>query len=181
MIRAARHFGFLGLALLVSSGANAAVEPTAVSKMSLPASVSNIHSGNLNVGGYFDFTKSSGRRNDDAAFSANVNAKYFLIDHLALGLGAGLDADPGEDAVASIGPTASYFFWNDGKLAAHVDLGFRIGLTDRTVPSFLQSAVGLDYFVAPTVALGPSLFLNHYNDYRGYQRFGVSFHLGVYL
>lgn len=167
------------MALMISSAASAAVESNT---SETTTSNANILSGNWNVGGYFHFVKNSGRRDDGSEYSTAVTAKYFLIDRVALGLGLGLEAKTGDDTVANLGPAASYFFWNDGKLATYVGMGFRFGLTDATVNSVIQTSLGAEYFVAPTVAVGPALFYNHYNSkFADYQRYGVSFILDVYL
>jgi hypothetical protein len=182
MIRAALRSGVLALALMVSFASQAAVGPQMMSEASASATSANINSGNWNVGGYFDFTKNSGAYYDDVEFSASLTAKYFLINRLALGIGGGVDAGPGESAAASVGPAASYFFWSDGKLAAHADLGFRYGLTDTTVPWFITSQIGVNYFFTPSVAMGPSVYLNHYSSrYADFQRYGAQVNIGVYL
>ena len=146
------------------------------------ASSANIDLGNWNMAGFLSFVKSSGLGTDGAQYSASVTGKYFLVDRFALGLSLGVDGATDEIPVASVGPTASYFFWQSGKLASHVDVGVRVGLTSATVRSVLLGSVGLEYFLAPTVALGPALFYNYYSSrYSDYQRYGLSFNLGIYL
>ncbi|MGE0616157.1 MAG: hypothetical protein AB7P04_11000, partial [Bacteriovoracia bacterium] len=98
-------------------------------------SLSNIHSGNWNVGGSIDFAKNSGRRNDSSEFNTVFTAKYFLVDRFALGLAGGVDVETGEDTVATVGPAVSYVFWTNEKLAASIGSSIRVGLTDATVSS----------------------------------------------
>jgi len=170
----------ISAALVASSSTFAAID--GASFEALASTNANINSGNWNVAGFLSFVKNSGRNSDGTEYSATVTGKYFLINRFALGLGLGMDGATGENTLASVGPTASYFFWQSGKLASHVDVGFRFGLTSATVKSFIQGSLGLEYFLAPVVALGPALFYNHYNSrFSDYQRYGITFNLGIYL
>jgi hypothetical protein len=169
--------------LAVSSPSFAALESTATAMSAPSESKANIQSGNWNVGGYVDSMKYAGARNDEVSLSSSVALKYFLIDRLALGWAVHVDASSEEDSFASTGPIASYFFWNDGKLASYVGAGFRAGLTEATVDTAFQGFLGAEYFVVPSVAVGPSLFLTHYLRDNGthFQRFGMTFGLSVFL
>ncbi len=172
------------VAFMVSVPAIASTQ-SGEAKVSAPATTANIRTGNWNVGGTFALTKRTGRGEDGASeVFASFSGKYFLIDRLALGLFFGLDAETGVPTVASLGPEATYFFWNDGALATFVGLGFRFGLTDATVNSILDTQLGAQYFVVPTVAVGPMLFFSRFNSKfsgQSYQRYGVAFGLNVYL
>ena len=179
MIRVMRALTSFSFVLLVPNLALSAESSSSTEE----AVRANIHAGNWNVGGNVDFSKYSGRRNDASTSSASLVGKYFLIDHLALGVGAGVTSASDQSTVATVGPTASYFFWNDGhRLATHAEIGIRFGLTSATVLSFDQVAVGADYFLVPTVALGPLLYFDYYNSkVSDYQRSGLAFNLAIYL
>lgn len=166
------------LVLLVQVGANAAVNEVEESSTSL----ANIYEGNWNVRGYFDFTKHSGRRDDVSEFAVSLAGRYFLKDRIAMGLSFGFESSGDYESVGSLGPTVAYFFWNYDQLASFVGLTFRVGFTDATVSSMVLGELGLEYFIIPSVALGPSLHLNYYNSRRqDFQRFGVVVNLGIYL
>ena len=144
--------------------------------------LANIQSTDWNLGGYFNISNSSGRLEDATEINTSIAAKYFLIDRVGLGLSFGLSSGGNEDTVASFGPTASYFFWQSEKLTSRLDLGFRFGLTDATVNSFIQTGLGLDYFILPSVAAGPTLFFNHYmGSRRNYNIYGIALQLGVFI
>src|SRR3989338_7131822 len=108
---------FLLLTILFSLKGLAVTETNISSEERL----ARIRQNNLSVGGNFSFTKNSGRANDGTELEVSFSAKYFLIDHLALGLAFGLDV-ANNVTVSSLGPIGSYFFWNEGKIAGRFDL-----------------------------------------------------------
>lgn len=124
-----------------------------------------------------------GRENNQFSINISGSISYVLIDRFALGFAFGLDRSLDAEVVATAGLQASFHFWNSGQLAAFSQMGFRLGLTENTVKFPVPFALGLEYFVVPTVAIGPTLFLNHYNDgiYGSFNRYGVAFDLAVYL
>ena len=105
--------------VLPLSGSALAEVASRVSENTSTITSPNIRAGNWNLGGYFDFVKTSGRE-DGSEYSASITGRYFLIDRLSLGLGFGVDGATGDETRGSVGPTAAYYFWSDGKLASYV-------------------------------------------------------------
>lgn len=172
----------LALVLITAISSNVFAGVTHVAESAAPNPNANINTGNWNVGGSASFAKNSGKSSDSTEFSLGLDARYFLIDRFALGLGLGFDTETGQSTLATLGPSGTYFFWSDGKLASFAAVGFRFGLTDATIRSIMRGNLGLEYFIVPSVAFGPTLFFNHYNSkYKDYQRYGLALGLNIYL
>jgi hypothetical protein len=142
----------------------------------------NIYSGNWSLGGNLYFAKNSGSV-DSTECSTFVAARYFLIDRFALGMVAGFEDTTDTTAIASLGPSAAYYFLTQGRLAMSALLGFRLGLTDDTYDKIVNSGIGAEYFLTPSVAVGPTAFFTYYSSGGSNEkkRFGISFDLLVYL
>jgi len=111
----------------------------------------------------------------------NTETEYFLIDRFSLG-GSFVLLDTSTSATnLALGPSATFFFLRDGKWASYIGLGFGFGLTSATTDWALLSDVGLEYFITPSVAIGPSFFYNHSNDGGSVNRYGVLANFGIYL
>jgi hypothetical protein len=143
----------------------------------------NIQQGNWNVSGSLTATKNSGTRNDSTQFFVSTAPRYFLIDRLALGLDFSVSTESNSNTVAALGPSAAFYFWNQGHVAAYVSLGFPVGLTDSTVSWIADTRAGLDFFFNPSVALGPAVFYNHYfgRHYPDYSRYGFAAAFSLFL
>jgi hypothetical protein len=171
------HLWILAALVLLPLGVRAAPPPA---RAGVPEA--NLKEGGWTVGGFVEFTQNAGRAEDASAFQVSVSASRFIADGFALGASGGLDGATGLETVASVGPLVSYYLWSGGRLAPYVSGGIRFGLTEATVNNVLQGIVGLEYFLVPSVAVGPSFFFNHYNsDFTDYQRYGFTLNLGVYL
>jgi hypothetical protein len=154
-----------------SIAANAATE----------VSSANINAGNWIVSGNATLQSSSITENNE--FSMSVLGELFVLDRLAVGPSFAFESWGGNRSASLLGPSATYFFWNDGAAAAYVNANYLFGLTALTVEGVLGARVGFSYFVAPTVSIGPAVFFNGYvrdpgNDY---SRYGVALNLGIFL
>jgi len=119
-------------------------------------------------------------------FKLSLNVKYFVVDHLALGLMANVTThDAGSsDTVANLGPAATYFFWTQDRLAAFVTGNARFGLNDATLVSILEGAVGIQYFFTQSVAFGPEFYFVHdtsHHEVNNRNDYGLEFDFGIYL
>jgi hypothetical protein len=142
----------------------------------------NILAGNLNVGGYVDFSSTSGFRDDATTFETSVQAKYFLLNRLALGLAGSTTKVSGQEAIAYLGPIAAYHFFTTEHASTWAQMGFRFGLTDRAWDNRLTASVGMDYFITPSVAFGPSVYFNRFNSgSRSARSVGLELNFGIYL
>ena len=153
----------------------------AVASHAAEETITNIQSGNLSAGGSFRLDQYSGNR--FSTFDVNTSLGYFPWDRISLGISASIYNDDQDDTVAIFGPFAQYFFWQDGRTAASVLLGYGHGLTDATVSGRLQTRGTLHYFFSESVALGPFIdftrvFSRYYNSFN---RVGIGASFGIYL
>jgi hypothetical protein len=175
-------FAIFSLVALMMSGIAMASVDASTPESDASSSSANIQSGNWNAGGNLSFTQDYQGGLNETSYSASVNSEYFLINRLALGMVVGFEAREERKTSANLGPSATFFFWNEGKIASFVGGAFQVGLTEGSWRSIAQANLGLEYFLVPTVALGPSVYINHYNGkFNSAQRLGVSLNLGVYL
>lgn len=142
----------------------------------------NILEKDWNIDGTIGFVKYNGRYSNTSEYNFSANAQYFLANRFSLGLLMGYEKESSLSPIASAGPVASYYFWQDGKVATFVRGFYRAGLTSSTVNSIIGVVLGANYFIVPSVSFGPSIFYNFYeSDYSNYSRIGISFGFGLYF
>ena len=143
----------------------------------------NIQQGNLVVGGGLMFSQSSRGKTTTSNLDLGLSTLYFVIDHLALGLVGDLIKETDGDTVALIGPAAQYTFWQKDSLTTYLQLSYQKGLTDVTVSGRVDTKLGVQYFITPSVAAGPYLSYTHVFGRRSpdYDRYTFGAALGIYL
>ncbi len=157
--------------------------------MQLPAAKADEQSAYANVnqknwlcGGLINYTHNSSDTSTTDQLRLTVEARYFVIDRLAIGLDSQVTIKTDVDTVASLGPSATYFFWSQEKLATFVTAAFKIGLTDATVKSIFTGEVGLDYFITPSVAFGPDAFFDAYQGHLSNRSdLGLEFNFKIFI
>jgi len=124
----------------------------------------NIKSGNLAVGGSFGSGYST---YSNVTFYLNPTLEYFVIDRLSLG-GSIYYSNSSTYKSYGLGPSFSYYFWQQERWAAFFGGGAVYHDTfDGSYYSgyynywTAQAKLGLNYFVYPTVAFGPFLSYGH--------------------
>ena len=139
----------------------------------------NIDQGNWNISGFLDVNMDDA---DTVSINMSLSSKYFLLNRLAVGASFGLDAGSESDTVSTLGPAATFYFWNNDYLAGYLGSSFRMGLTTATVNWVLSGELGLKYFMTPSVAIGPALYANYYKgDVRSFSRVGLLVNLGIFI
>lgn len=124
----------------------------------------NILAGDLKVGGGFDI--SYGDR-QATTISLSPSVEYFVADHLSVGGGLTLShVTSFRSTTWSIGPTATYYFWSQDRIALFFSQGIFVshsseGTQDTVTYASSTSQLGADYFIIPSVAFGPALQWRH--------------------
>lgn len=135
----------------------------------------NIDKGDMLVSGTFSgsrFADSAGNLSTD--IDVAVSWQYFLIDRLALG--AAVSFDSASELLQAFGgtissasrtygfaPEATYYFWSADRLATYASLFARLNFNEASGQTTWSAGliVGLDFFIYPSVALGPALQYIH--------------------
>ena len=156
---------------------------TVFSALAVEEVTTNLQRENVNASGSVRIDQYSGNR--FSTFDINTNLGYFPWDRIALGLSASIYNDDQNDTVGILGPFAQYFFWQDGRAALSVALGYGHGLTNATVSGRFQSRLSFHYFLTESVAFGPFLDLvrvlgRHSSDYNRVG-IGASFGSGTWF
>lgn len=129
----------------------------------------NIHKGNIYTGGTLNYSTyyPSGTSGSISQLQLTTPFEYFIVDHFSLGASiywnhtfpSGLVANANDYA---IGPSATYHFWVQDHWTASLSEIFRINSFSFSSYYFsLNSVLGLNYFLTPSVALGPSVNYRH--------------------
>lgn len=168
-----------GLILIVAASTFAA-EPT-------DASLANIHTGNVSTSSSFAFNQVLNSNSTAVStLSLSTDVRYFVIDHLAVGGVFTYDhsSNANSNDVVWLGPGATYFFWTDGKLASKLAASYQFGLGSSMASGMFTTTLGLDYFITPSVDVGPTVAYRHTVGSSQIQSndriiLGVSF--GIYL
>ncbi len=128
--------------------------------------LANIQQGNMQIGGGFWWEQNSEGRSTERSYSIYPSVEYFVLDNLSLG--GTLTYSYGEYITSGIGPSLSYYFFKDGKIAAHLSqvLSFTKysgmdGLINEAKVNVGTTSVGVKYFAAPQVAFGVALANNY--------------------
>ncbi|MCM2279979.1 MAG: hypothetical protein NDJ89_18050 [Oligoflexia bacterium] len=146
------------------------------------AGTANILRRDWNIGGFFNWTRNSGRAAGASETALSTAIEYFVLNGLSAGLALGVEGGSTQETIAALGPGLSWYFWRDGRLAANAGGGVRFGLTDATVNSIAEAQLGVRYFATPSVAFGPSFFFRHFDSrFTDYGRYGVAVNFGVFL
>ena len=143
----------------------------------------NLLLGNYSIGGAITLQKETSANTSDVTyFDVDLGSEYFVQDTFSVGLAFSLSTITAKDTTGLLGPAASYFFWQSDRLAAYIHAAYQFGLSDATVKSKLNVKLGLDYFVTPSVAIGPSIFTNHYySHYVDFDRYGIMIGISTFL
>ena len=134
-----------------------------------PASISeetNLREGNIAVS--VDSTLSITLPNKgDNTTQLYLGAEYFLKDAFSLGGAFGVNSTNVANTF-TLGPSASYYFWNQGKLAAGAHTGLLLansspksGGSNTTYFNFNLGASG-HYFIIPAISVGPEAALRFF-------------------
>lgn len=130
-------------------------------------SVANINKGNVELNASADLSQTWIPNNDFRLLIVGTSAEYFLIDHLSVG-GAFALAHAGgvySSTSWSIGPSATYYFYQQDKLALYTGANFLFTSTNRTSDYFqVEAQLGAKYFITPAVAAGPVVSYGHRFD-----------------
>jgi hypothetical protein len=99
----------------------------------------------------------------------NTSVEFFLLDRLSVGGSLSVThqfADWGMSSY-SLGPSLSYYVFKEGRWAAY--LGQSLSYTRTVYPGIYSdwgvlwtSKLGLDYFLAPNISIGPAISYGHY-------------------
>lgn len=129
----------------------------------------NIRKGNFVGGSSFSFSTLTGRKlgQNYSTLEASLGTRYFLIDRLAIGPEFSYNKTSDEFATALLGPAIQYYFWAQGQMATYLRVDYLIGLNSQTVAGRLHLEVGFDYFIIPSVSVGPYLAFNRTIEKQG--------------
>ncbi|MBX9766478.1 MAG: hypothetical protein K2X47_04325 [Bdellovibrionales bacterium] len=124
----------------------------------------NILRGNFEAGGTAGLGYSSFQ---GVAITIQPTFKYFVMDHLAVGLVGAVDLSRGQ-SYFDLGPSVDYYFLQKDKWAYLVGQDFRRYISRSTLAGSdfeandwnFQTRLGARYFVSPMVAIGADLFYN---------------------
>jgi len=130
----------------------------ALTPSSALTSSSNLNKGNIQIGGGFSFTESMGA----STYSFDPQMEYFVMDSLSVGgklVSFGQKGTSDNYTAYGIGPSASFYFYKTGAIAAYVAQSFSfVKYTDsNNTYSRGSSSGGVKYFVVPQVAFGVAL------------------------
>lgn len=98
-------------------------------------------------------------------FTLSLRSHYYIIDRLGLGALFFLQTQSNLTNLR-FGPSVIYYFWTSDRLGAYAsqDLSFRsltLGGATATTAFETDTAVGLNYFLTPAVAVGPAVEFFH--------------------
>lgn len=101
---------------------------------------------------------------DDTTFQATPRALYFLNDGFALGASLGIFVFD-NFSFYTFGPEIKYYFWQGETSAAYVSevIAFAFG-DDIDGDTVSSTTAGLNFFLTPSVALGPAAQFNYNFD-----------------
>jgi hypothetical protein len=141
----------------------------------------NILKGNFTTGASLSF---AGNGYSDTStnwrFNFNLPFEYFVMDHLSVGIRTGFAYETDQNSFFSdfhnfdIGPSAHYYFYAKDRFAAYIgaavlynsvvtayNLNSGLAQTSNSIWE-TDSQVGLNYFIVPAVAAGPTVGYSHY-------------------
>jgi len=118
----------------------------------------NLNKGNIQIGGGFSFTDNSGV----STYSLDPQLEYFVMDSLSVGgrlVSFGQKGAADNYAAFGLGPSASYYFFKAGAMAAYVAQSFSFVKYSDSYNTYSRgsSSIGMKYFVVPQVAFGVAL------------------------
>lgn len=146
--------------------------------------VPNIRKGNLKTAASLSLSGTT-RTGRQTSFFLSANSQLFLVDHFSLGIDFSVERGvlKGDKVVSLAGPAATYFFLESNQLGAYVELRAQMGFTDATIQGRYIAGAGLEYFITPSVAIGPSFLVNYSlrKAYPNYWSYGVYANFGIYL
>lgn len=130
----------------------------------------NIYSGNVIASGGFSYSSFGLQDESLSVLNTSVGLQYFILDGLALGANFNLSSISAQESsfkATTIGPVATFYFWNSERLATKVaasmgyttlgdsnDFSTAFGYSDGITYRF---SLGADYFLTESVGLGPSV------------------------
>ncbi len=123
--------------------------------------LANVRKGNVAVGGDLGVSYSS---YDGSSVFLNPSAEYFIADRFSVGGTLSFTFNSQYQSYG-IGPSATYYFWNQGQWVASAGLGVRYAASRdddapyvREYSNWLGMAkLGLGFFATPAVSFGPQL------------------------
>lgn len=128
----------------------------------------NINQGNVQVGGSISFSNTWPTRGDSVAvFNTDIPVEYFFVDNFSLGGSFGLthvSAGNLDYTVFSVGPSATYYFLVQDRLTPYAGASLLYTHNDTDDgDNYLQPSAkfGVNYFITPSVAIGPSVRYTH--------------------
>jgi len=150
------------LIILASSLSFANTDTTlSMSKAQSPSTLANIKEGNMQIGGGFGWANYKSNSTSNSTFQLNPQMEYFLIDHLSLGGTLSYINQSGDYSFSAygIGPSASYYFFEQGPIAAYAAQAVSFYKYSDVEKNFTngKTSLGMKYFVVPQVAFGVAL------------------------
>lgn len=122
----------------------------------------NIRKGNVAVGGDLGASYST---YSGSTLYLNPSAEYFIADRFSIG--GMLTTTLSENFQSyGIGPSATYYFWNQNKWAASTGLAVRYSTSNSEYDNSSSywtgmAKFGMGYFATPSVSFGPQLTVYH--------------------
>lgn len=151
--------------MAMSAVAFANSDSSGASNSASASSIANINQGDIGLGGAFGWTQVEGVGN---FLSLSAPIQYFIMDHLSVGGEMNLSrSNVGPSWSAGVGPAATYYFWTQDKMAAYGSEALTYQYTSsqngaQVNPAWRSTtSLGMNYFLAPTLALGPALEYSH--------------------
>lgn len=130
-------------------------------------------------------TNTSREESLDSTFSGTLLSNFFILNRFALGFGGEIFSNS-HSTVGLIGPNALFYFFNHGQVGAYLGANYRFAVGSSTsLKAAAQGTLGAEYFVVPSVGIGPAFFYtrnfmeSQYNA--DFTQYGFSFGLNIYL
>ncbi|MBI3544952.1 MAG: hypothetical protein HY075_16895 [Deltaproteobacteria bacterium] len=158
--------GFVALVLWLSASASAVAAPAAPTTSAAPQPLyGNISEGHLGLSASVSIDSTKVESADaNTTFTFSTRNHYFVADRVGLGGVLFLQTRTNLTNLR-VGPSVQWYFWNRDRLGAHVsqDVTIRVLSSPASTASSFQtdSLLGLDYFLYPSVAIGPALEFFH--------------------
>jgi hypothetical protein len=150
----------------------------------------NIAQGNVQTGGNFRFSNTWYKDSTtESYFLIEIPLQYFVVDRFALGV----VVDYSHDALGGAstdellaGPAFTYYFWTQDKIGAYLSESIVVGKDTGYSAYYLNTAgLGFNYFITPSVALGPAFAYGHLfagaSEYTSYNQLAFVANFSIYL
>ncbi len=154
----------IAIGILSSALAMAAAQTSTVAQTSSASQASILNKGTMQVGGGFSWASTKYKDADRMqTYSVTPQLEYFVMDNLSMGGTLRLLGSSGGNSDSytgyGLGPSATYYFYQDGNLAFYGAQNFSFTKYSDSSKTFSEgeTSVGAKYFFAPQVAFGMGL------------------------